>query len=216
MSKSSEPDATVPVETLPEASPPRLNALGGAPAPADLATDLIAFEALPPSARAHFWELLEPNLARDVGEPQGRLAKRFGKAFGVPAQVLMRVVRGCRLLLRSAALADVPVDRVTIDLNVLCGDHPVVVRELTTLYREALPRIRSREVIDTLPDFGPVLDDVRVRRAYVPVSRSAPQMVTPLSTMTLVYRENGETKRLTLQLTAPAVELLMARCKELA
>lgn len=212
MTDSTDADATGPGESRRV----RLNALGGGSAPADLAGDLIALEDLPEAARAHLWELLEPNLAPAIGEPHARLAKRFGDAFGVPPQLLVRIVRGCRLLLRSAALADVPVERVTIDLNVLCGEHPVVVRELTAYYREALPRVRSREVVDALPHFGAVLEDVRVRRAFVPTSRHTPQLVTPVSAMTLSYREDGATKRLTLQLTAQAVELLMARLKELA
>lgn len=216
MSDKSDGEATSPRAAPNEAPPVRLNALGGGFAPPDLASDLIALEALPEAARAHFWELLEPNLARTIDESHARLARRFGDAFGVPPQLLMRLVRGCRLLLRSAALADVPVERVTIDLNVLCGEHPQVVQQLTAWYREALPRVRSREVVDALPDFGAVLEDVRVRRAFVPTSRHTPQLVTPLSAMTLSYRENGETRRLTLQLTAQAVELLLARCKELA
>lgn len=215
MSQSSEIEAVVRREALREAAPPRLNALNGDPAPPELAGDLLQLDTLSEAAKAHFWELLEPHLGREVGEPQGRLARRFGEAFGVPPQVLVRLVGGCRLLLRSAALADVAVERVASDLEVLCGDHPAVVQQITGWYREALPRIRSREVIDAMPDFGAVLEDVRVRRALIPTSRHTPQIVTPLSEMTLCYRENGEAKRLTLQLSPQALELLMARCKDL-
>jgi len=156
------------------------------------------------------------HLGREVTEDMGQLAQRFSQAFDVPPERLVGLVRACRLLLRSAAMADLPVEQVTVDLNVLCGEQPELVQHVTEWYRKALPRIRSRHALETLPDFGAVLEDVLVRQSFIPTSRHTPAVVTPLASMTLCYREHGEQKRLTVQITPPILALLRARCEELS
>ncbi len=215
MSNASPGDASPGEGSLPT-PPPRLNALRGGHAPPNLADDLAQFSALSQPARDHFWELLEMHLQREVTEEMGQMARRFSQAFDVPQERLVGLVRACRLLLRSAAMADLPVEQVTVDLNMLCGEQPELVQQVTEWYRKALPRIHSVHVLETLPDFGAVLEDVRVRRGFIPTSRHTPELVTPLSSMTLCYYEQGEHKRLTFQVTPQILALLRARCEELA
>ena len=143
------------------------------------------------------------------------MAARFCQEHDVPQEALVGLVRGCRALFRPAALADVAVATVTIDLNQLCGEHPGIVKRLSEWYGQALPRVRVEAMLGSLDDFGAVLDDVRVRKQYLPTSKHAPSVLTPLSTMTLFYREAGEEKRVTLQLTPDTLALLRARCDTL-
>lgn len=202
-------------ETPSLTTPVRLNALRGSRAPLHLADDLAQLCILSSAARDDFWVLLELHLRREVTEAMGEVAQRFAEAFDIEVKRLVRLVRGCRLLLRSAAMADLSVEQVTIDLNMLCGDNPEVVQQVTAWYRKALPLVRSLHVMETLPDFGAVLQDVRVRKSFIPTSRHLPDAVTPLSSMTLDYREGGQRKRLTVQLTPQIVALLRARCDEI-
>jgi len=197
-------------------APPRLNALRGSPAPPLLADDLRQLLTLPQRARDEFWQLLEMHLQDSLSDDLGRVSERFANAFGVATESLVRLVRGCRLLIRSAAAIDLAFDQFTIDLNLLCGEHPEVTKAIADWYRKALPRIRGQETLDKLPAFGPILQDVQVLKSFAPTSRHTPDVITPLMSMTLGYVDGGEQKRLTLQLTPRVLEMLQRRCDELA
>jgi len=207
---ASNAPAASPTTPAPEALP-LLTALGGRPAPSELASHLAELGQLPAAARNEFGDFLALHLQREVPEELATVAQRFAKAFDIPLDRLSRVVSACRLLIRNAALRDVSVDQLIVDLNMLCGEHTHTVQLLSSWYHQALPKLRSLESLASLDDFGAVLEDVRVRKSYLPSSRHTPQVVTPIYDLTLCYREDGQRKRVTVQLDSKMAQLLRAK-----
>ena len=87
---------------------PLLNSFDGGPAPAGLAQDLRQLATLDEAALEAFWGLLELNLAHSVDDRVGLAARQFCADHDVQESALVAMVRGARLLIRTAALADTP------------------------------------------------------------------------------------------------------------
>ncbi len=118
-------------------------------------------------------------------------------------------------LLREAALRDIAPAKVTQDLNLLCGTMPEVVKLCTGWYERALPLIRTMHIVDGLEDFGAVLSDVRVRTAFMPTSQHQPGAAVPVATLALSYSEQGQPRRVCLQLSPQMVAQLKRACAAL-
>ena len=193
-----------------------LAAFGGA-APAGLARDLESLNGLPASAQDDLWQVLQHNLSAKLGPGVETYVEQFCAAHGLVVDALVPVVRAVRQLFREAATRDVAPAEVTRDLNLLCGTHPAIVKRVSAWYERALPFIRTMAVFDALGDFGAVLDDVRVRTAYVPVSQHHPDKLLPVLTLAVSYRDErtGPPKQMTWQLSPQAVERLKSVCAAL-
>lgn len=185
-----------------------LVAFGGTPAPAGLARDLESLTELPAAVQENLWAVLEHNLGAELGPGVQAYVEQFCRDHDIVPDVLVPVVRAVRLLFRAAAARDVAPADVTRDLNLICGTQTAIVKRVSEWYERALPFIRTMTVFDGLDDFGPVLEDVRIRTSYVPVSKHHPTKMLPLTTMAVTYRdaETGASKRLALQLSPQGLE----------
>lgn len=192
-----------------------LAAFGGSPAPDGLAADLLALLSLPEPVRDALWEVLARNLGATLPPGVEAFVASFCQAHGIAEDGLVPIVRGCRLLFRQGASRDVAVADVTRDLNLLCGTEPEVVGRITAWYERALPLIRSMLAVDGLGDFGPVLEDVRVRTSYLRASRHLPQALIPLVTLSLRYKDGDDARQLSLSLPPQLIEQLRAVVSEL-
>lgn len=192
-----------------------LAAFGGALAPEGLAADLRGILSLPEPVRDALWEVLARNLGASLPAGVEAFVVSFCQAHGIAEDDLVPAVRGCRLLFRQAASRDVSVADVTRDLNLLCGTEPEVVGRVSGWYERALPLVRSMLAVDGLGDFGPVLEDVRIRTSYLRASRHLPQALIPLVTLSLRYKDGENARQLSLSLPPQLIEQLRAIVSEL-
>ncbi len=168
--------------------------------------------ALPEAVQDAFWGVLEPNLAAVIDDAVGAKVAAFCLEHKLDEDALVPVVRGCRTLFLPAARRDLAVEKMAEDLTALCGGSgssvSPPVRALLGCYSKALPRLRAQLVLDSLDDFGPVLEDVRLRVDHVPTSRHAPQTVSTVALLSLKYRDDAQRKRMTVQVPMPVLRKL--------
>lgn len=177
--------------------------------PAGLVAQLRAIDALPAPAQAGLWDLLEPNVRSSIGDEAEEAAVRFCEQHDLSVEAVVPIVKGARKVLREAAARDLPVEQVHADVGALTGSADVA-RRVAACYRRALPMLRAEAVLGSVERFGPVLLDFALRMDHVPVSRNVPEQAVPIAMVSLPYREGGETKRLTLQVTPQLLRKMKA------
>jgi hypothetical protein len=192
-----------------------LAALGGAPVTAAIRERLESLVALPDLVRDELWPVVERNFATSVSPGVEGFVKAFCASNGARIDDLVPIVRGLRVFFREAALRDIAPAQVTQDLNLLCGTRPDVVKLATGWYEWALPLIRTMHIVDGLEDFGAVLSEVRVRTAFMPTSQHHPGVAVPVATLALSYFEEGQRRRVCLQLPPQMVAQLKSACAQL-
>jgi hypothetical protein len=88
-------------------------------------------------------------------------------------------------------------------------------REIVGRYETTKARLRQVLFLNTLLAHGAVLDDVDWRLDYVASTTEAPKLLMPVALLTLSYRDHGDPKRLTLQVTGDQLQKLKAICEAL-
>jgi hypothetical protein len=193
-------------------SPRPLHALGGRPAPDEIARDLALLLELSPPARAGFWEVLGPCLVEPVPDTMEARLDAFCRAHEVPGTVLARALKACRFLVWQASSRGVASDRFAEDLASL---HPS--RELADVllagYDAARAQVRRELLRGALLDHGNVLDGVDWRVDHVATSNRGGLLGEPVGVLTLRYRVGGKDERLTLQLVPEALRALHQACE---
>jgi hypothetical protein len=191
-------------ERTPSGQVLELRSYGGAAGPEGLAAAVGAVNDLPGSARDDLWTLLEPNLGLQIDDDVEEIVDAFCAKHGVSVDALVPVAQGCRRLFHQAAGIDLSLEEFCEDLNALGSLSRASTGALIACYVKALPFIRSQLVLQTLADFGNVLEDARFRISYLSTTSHQADAVLPVVQLALRYSENGETKRLHVQI-APDV-----------
>jgi hypothetical protein len=197
------------------ASPLVLECLGGEPAPPALAADLSLLARLPAEALQKLWQVLTPSLAEPLTKQAEETLDLFCGAFRIDADLLGRVVKACRFVIREAALRDLPAPALGRDLEALCpGDH--LVKELLLVgYEPARANVRLGATKSAVADHGKLLTGMKWRLDSVRASEQAPSLATPVAIMTFQYLKGTETGRVTFQVLPDMLGELRAACDKM-
>ncbi len=182
-----------------EATTPRLAALGGQRAPAVFTEDLDLLRDFGAEARDALWSLLGPSLAEPIPDRLNGDAAAFAEAHGVRPDVLARVVRSARALVRAAVTQAIDGDTLARDLASLVGAGHPAIAVLRAGYDAACTMLRREYVAKTLRDHGPVLTGLDWRVDALVASPRGAKLDTAVVLLTLKVEEDGQTKRITVQ-----------------
>jgi hypothetical protein len=185
-----------------------LQCLQGAPAPEIVVRGWEAFVAMPQDARDDVVELAlrvfyapeDPRWERERAE----LARRHSLA---PRQIEI-AVNGCGWLVERAAATNLPLQSFRDDVVALCGEAPDAGQEFIQRYEGIRAELRQLITQRSLTDHGKVLVALEWRVDTVSASHRGAQLDTAVIFLTLRYMEAEEQKRITLQLTQPALHEL--------
>ena len=203
-------------EPAPEKSPPlRLHAFGGREAPAGLVADVLRLAALPPAARQRFWEVLGPSLAEPLPRELDALVDKFIQAHQVDSGDLLRAVKACRALLRSAAGLDVGAKPLADDLEKLSGGAPEIRDALLPGYERAKSAVRSELARRSLADHGKLLEGIHWRIETEWSSDRARGFRLPVVMLTLRYREGNRRDQITVQVLPDLLGQLRSLCDQI-
>jgi hypothetical protein len=193
----------------------RLRSLGGAPPPPGLEDDLRLVSSFPPAALAALWSVLGPCLTEPIPREMNRRLDDFARVHGVDGDALARGVRGCRSLVRSAALLDLPAASLVEDAMALAGDDAPVAALLLRGYDAAKAQIRAVAITAALGDHGRVLDGIDWRLDQVVASSAGGLLRFPVAVMTLRCRSGGREERITVQASPERLRELQILCDTL-
>jgi hypothetical protein len=183
--------------------------------PPELADDLQLAAAMPESARALLWSLLGPCLTEPIPERMGRTLDRFAADHGIDGDALARAIRGCRAIVRGAALSDMDEAALAADLETLLGPEPALTRLLSAGYAAAKTQVRGEAVRAAMVQHGSVLEGIDWRLDQVMASSAGGPARFPTVMLTLRYREAGRDRHLTLQATPERLRELQTICQTL-
>lgn len=172
---------------------------------------------MPAKAVEQLWPLVEFALREPESPNEAKtLLELFSEQFEVnPIQVLA-AVRSCDYLLRQAAAMNLSAAEFRGDLEILSGaEHPAV-ELLMRRYDGAWEKLRQRIFEETLADHGSVLVAFDWRVERVSASNRGTALDTAVMHLSLRYRDGGELKRLSLQVTPQALRTLRQFCDEFA
>jgi hypothetical protein len=144
---------------------------------------------------------LPPSFKQDV--------EAFEREFALPENVLLRVLGAYRSIVATAALQGVDAAAVAADLQIVTGSAEPG-RVLTQRYESVAALVRRDAIRATLIDYGPLLDGFEWRVDHVAASSRGEGFRFGFGLLTLKYFDQGESKRLTLQLTPDMVAGLEA------
>lgn len=199
------------------AAAPGLRCLGGEPPPPELAADLRRLLELPQGARLRLWEALGPSLAEPVPVAVERLLDAFCQEHDVGSEVLARVLKACRFLVREASKRDLDRTALAADLAALApaegGDEIQAI--LLAGYDKAKALVRREIVRAALLDHGRLLTGVDWRIDTIAASSRGAKIQAPVALLTLTYQEGGQSTRLTLQVTPDMLRELQRLCAEI-
>jgi hypothetical protein len=192
-----------------------IHALGGQPAPAEVERDLGLVLALPPSARARFWEVLGPCLREPLPDSIEARLDAFCRAHEAPADLLARALKACRFLVWQASSRGLPREAFAADLATLSPSEELAA-VLLAGYDAAGAQVRRELLRGALLDHGNVLDGVDWRVDHVATSSRGGLLREPVGVITLRYRAGAREERLTVQLVPDALRELHQACESLA
>lgn len=191
----------------------RLHCLGGGEAPPELGADLLTLSGLPVEALQRLWQVLAPSLADPIAKETEELLDVFCTAYHVNDDVLARVIRACRFVIREAAQRDVATTALAKDLDLLCpGD--ALVRELVLAgYPSAKEQIRRQILRTSVSDHGKLLVGIKWRLDAIQASEGGSQLKLPVAMLTLHYLEGKDEGRVTLQVLPDMMGELKTVCE---
>jgi hypothetical protein len=193
----------------------RLRSFGGASPPPELADDLRLVAAFPPAAQSALWSILGPCLTDPIPSRLGEKIDELATAHGIDGDALARAVRGCRALVRGAALHDLPPEAIAEDARALAGPDAPAAELLLRGYDAAKAQIRAVAVRAALGEHGRVLEGIDWRLDQVVASSAGGRLRFPVVVLTLHCRDRGGEEHFTLQATPERLHELRALCDEL-
>jgi len=198
------------------ASPPAstLRCFGNRPAPAALHDDLRPLLELSGPAQKELWTILGPCLAESMSGRTEAAIDQFAKRFVVSPDVLARILRGCRTIVRAAALADLDAATFADDVKHIGPGLDDVADLLLRGFDAAKRQIRTEAIRGAMFDHGNVLDGVAFRVEHVLLSDHG-VLPFPIAVLTLRYADGQRQERLTLQVTREKLGELRAVCDKL-
>lgn len=123
---------------------PRLESLGGAAAPHDLAADLACLSRMPRAAQSAFWRVLGPSLEQPVAESVEQALESFAQEHELERAELARAIRGLRFLIREAARRNIDAATFLADLDRVTGADETVHRIAEAGYDRARAHLRTQ------------------------------------------------------------------------
>jgi hypothetical protein len=184
---------------------------GEAGPPAGLAEDLRLVLELPLAARDQLWSALGPCLGEGMSSQTEATLDQFARRFALDAGVFGRALRGCRSLVRAAALADMSVAALVDEVRALGADLDDVASLLASGFDAARRQIRGDIIRGALFEHGCVLEGVSWRADQVLSSASGP-IAFPIVLITLRYADGARRERLTVQATRERLLELRSMC----
>ncbi len=184
-------------------TPPKLLCIDGTECPETIPSDLAALRALPPSAQAAFWEVLEPCLAPAPGADADRAIEAFARQHRAVGGLIAEALRGCRFLMYEAARRDLDRLSFAADLGTLLasdvadGQAESLRTVLLSRYDDAKQRLRREIVSRSIADHGRLLTGADWRVDRIAASQHGRAIDAPVALVTFSYREGSEQKRLT-------------------
>jgi hypothetical protein len=173
------------------------------------------FAALPAPARRALWGALGPSLSDPLPPAVEGLLDDFCRRFGAPEDVLARIIKGCRFLVREAAKLDLTLAAFAEDVEAVAGAHSELGAVLAAGYEQGKAHVRREMLREALGAHGAVFTGMSWRVDTMTVSSSGVRMRAPVVMMTLSYVEGDRPARITLQLPKGAVEELKKACEEI-
>jgi hypothetical protein len=192
-----------------------LHALAGRPTPSQLIDDAKSASKLTSGSVEHLWDVLDPCLTQAMSPTLAAEISAFCLRYEVAEADLGRAIRAARTLLREAASVDLGLAELTQDVGALFGDNAELCAALVSRYSATKARLRQVLFLNTLLAHGAVLDDVDWRLDYVAATTDAPKLLMPVALLTLSYRDHGDQRRLTLQVTNDQLQKLKLICEAL-
>jgi hypothetical protein len=186
-----------------------LRSLGRRRLPASLVADLRLLLDLPAETRERLWTVLGPSLAETAPPSYKRDFEAFEREFALQAHTLVRIIGAYRGIIVLAALQGSDGTALAADLHLLTrSEEPG--RLLKQHYDSAATMVRREAIRATLAEHGPLLDAFEWRVDHVAASSRPDGLRFGFGVLTLKYQDQGQSKRLTLQLAPDAVGDLAA------
>jgi hypothetical protein len=190
---------------------PRLRCLGGQQAPPEVGADLAVLPMLPLAARRQFYRVLGPCLAEPVPNTMGATLDEFCREFHVDAEVLARVLKASRFVLREASIADLSEADLAKDLATL-GDTGEITNVLSPGYEMVKQVVRAEVARGALADHGKVVERVAWRMDQVTSSNRGGNLSISVGVLTLWYRDGERLEQVTVQFPPDAQQELREMC----
>ena len=185
-----------------DTNPVRLRCLGGGVAPAEMLEQSSRVDKLTDGALANLWPVLHACVVRPMTTELGTELSKFALRYEMAEADLGHVIKISRWLLRSAASLALPKEAFAEDLQTVWSDPGKLGEVLLEHYDAVVSELRQQLLAEALVRHGNVLVDVDWRIDQVTAERSAPKLQLPVALITLAYRGQDRSARLTLQVTA--------------
>jgi len=199
--------------------PPRLACLEGAPAPPQLAADLLRLGALSDHARARLGEVLGHVLPDPVGAGAEEQLRGYAERHGVDPRELGQALRAARFLVRAAARIDLAAAAFVEDLRLLARAaeaereaEELLVASLSPQFEPAKALVLREAASRSIAGHGKVLLGVDWRVDRVIGSSEARSLSTAVAWVTLHFEEHGKKEAVSFQATPAMLEALRAAC----
>jgi len=195
--------------------------LDGEKAPAAIADDLRLVASLSAAARGRFWDALGPALPEPVPDSVETSLDAFSRAYEVHPNVLGRMLKASRFLVREASARNLDRAQFEEDIVRLCGgamspEAAIVAPILLSHYDAARASLGAVAFRETVADHGDVLRSVEWRLDAVLASSRGHTGGTRMAVLTLGYGRGPEEKRLTLHVTPDKLEELRRACERMS
>jgi len=194
---------------------PRLRCLGGHQAPPEVGADLAMLKMLPLAARRQLYRVLGPCLAEPIPNTMDERIDEFCRELHVDAEVLARVLRASRFVLREASIADLSEADLAEDLATL-GDTGEITNVLSPGYEMVKKVVRAEVARGALADHGKVVERVAWRMDQVTSSSRGGNLNIPVGVLTLWYRDGERLEQVTVQFPPDAQQELRQMCARFA
>jgi hypothetical protein len=153
-----------------------------------------------------FWDLLE-HAVRDPLDPlSSQKIATFAEEHRIEAQLVMRALHVCDLVLGGAATYRLSMEDLRHDLMILSnGTMAAFHQDFLRLYESLGPYLQARLAEATLSDHGKLLVGLDWRVDTVTASDRCAHLDTTVIFLTLRFREGDGMDRITLQLTPQSI-----------
>ncbi len=185
-----------------------LACLDGGPSPEGLAADVALLRLVEGAARAELVDALAHVLHEPISAAADAALEALAQKRSLDTDLLGRVVRAVRFVLREAARRGLPEQALGADIDALTGGDPETRAIFVGGYGDALQIVRKEVLIDTIADHGNVLTGVEWRVDTIGRSSRGPSVEGSIAWLTLRYQREGQERSVSLQVVPGVLEEL--------
>lgn len=198
-----------------QAGAPRLQTLGGQPAPPDVVAGWRAIEKLPAKVLAALPELVVSALTTREPAAINDQVEAFCKGHGVQPGSLAPLLDFAMQMVTRAAAGNLTREAFEADFASLSEDGGAAAKVVARAFEAAKPALRRQIAEASLVSHGRVLTGLEWRMDSVLASDRGLQLGIPLVNLTLRYRERDDEKSITLQAVPEVLTQLRQACQQL-